>query len=143
LKIALDTSVLIEFLFARSPRREATWACYQAHRLEGAEFVIAEHALLETFSVLSRSPRALRMPAAEAERLMLAAFGKATIAPVRNVLAWETIRHTLARGHWGGRVYDAIIALAVFDAGATVLLTWDVADFLFIAPPGLEVRQPA
>ncbi len=143
MKIALDTSFLIEFLSTRSPKHLPTWSSYHQYRTAGAEFVIAEHALLETFAVLSRAPKPLKMPADEVQRLMRAAFGSATVAPIRPGLAWETIGHTLGRGYWGGRVYDSIIALAVFEAGARVILTWNVAHFLSIAPHGLEVRTPA
>jgi predicted nucleic acid-binding protein len=39
-------------------------------------------------------------------------------------------------------VYDAVIARTAFDAGASVLLTWNTKDFLRVAQPGLEIRQP-
>jgi predicted nucleic acid-binding protein len=107
------------------------------------EFVIAEHAILEAFSVLSRARAPIGIRPLDAQRALLDRFGNIPIAPIRSGLAWETIRHTLSRGHWGGRVYDAVIALAVWEAGATVILTWDVSDFLTIAPAGLEVRAPA
>jgi predicted nucleic acid-binding protein len=42
----------------------------------------------------------------------------------------------------GGIIYDAVIARTAFDAGASVLLTWNTRDFLRVAPPGLEIRQP-
>jgi predicted nucleic acid-binding protein len=43
----------------------------------------------------------------------------------------------------GGILYDAVIAHAAFNAGAGVLLTWNVRDFIRIAPVGLEVMTPA
>jgi predicted nucleic acid-binding protein len=143
LKIALDSSVLVDYLAKGAARHTVTRACYQRYRAEGAEFIVAEHAILEAFAVLSRSPQPIGMDAREAELVLWRDFGLATIAPVRTGIAWDTIRHTLARNHWGGRVYDAVIALSVFEAGATVLLTWNLRHFLTIAPAGLEVRQPA
>ena len=55
---------------------------------------------------------------------------------------WTAIRHTLSCGFWGGRIYDAAIALATFEAGARLLLTWNVKHFHAVAPFGLEVREP-
>jgi predicted nucleic acid-binding protein len=45
-------------------------------------------------------------------------------------------------GLGGGRVYDAVIAQCVLEAGATVLLTWNMKHFLPIAPAGLDVMEP-
>ena len=82
------------------------------------------------------------MPPRDAERVLAETFRQATLAPFHRGLAWNAIRHTLERNKWGGRVYDTAIALAVFDAGARLLLTWDVEDMRSIAPEGLEVRAP-
>ena len=43
----------------------------------------------------------------------------------------------------GGRVYDAVIAFCVAEAGANVLLSWNVKHFAPIAPDTLEVRELA
>jgi predicted nucleic acid-binding protein len=142
-KIALDSSVVVDLFSKSSDRHAVTMRCCAAHRAAGDEFVLAEHAILESFSVLSRSPAHIGMPPRDALDALFAAFGNSAIAPIHHGLAWESIRHTLARGHWGGRVYDTIIALAVFKAGASVLLTWNLRHFLTIAPAGLEVREPS
>ena len=47
-----------------------------------------------------------------------------------------------ARSMGGGRIYDAIIALCSHQAGATVLLTWNLKHFLAVAPAGLTIREP-
>ncbi|MBV8844597.1 MAG: hypothetical protein JO307_17460 [Bryobacterales bacterium] len=99
----------------------------------------------EAFSVLSRSPKPIGMPAIDAERALRESFARATLAPIHPGLAWPTTRHTLERGYAGGRVYDAAIALAAYDGGARLFLTWNVKHFLTIAtiaPAGLEIRPP-
>jgi predicted nucleic acid-binding protein len=55
---------------------------------------------------------------------------------------WAGLDELAARSLGGGLVYDAIIAAGCIQAGARVLLTWNVRDFLRIAPAGLEIRQP-
>ena len=143
MKIALDSSVLVELFARQSPRHAATIATCESLRTQGTEFVLSEHTILEAFSVLSRSPQPIGMSPEHAFHALQDGFGHAMITPMRSGLAWETIRHTLARGHWGGRVYDAVIALSVFEAGASVILTWNPRHFLSIAPSGLEVREPS
>jgi len=142
MKIALDTSVIIEFAALGAPRHAVTEATVARYRAEQAEIVVAEPALLESFSVLSRAPAPIGMPAAQAERLLLRDFGTATIAPMHDAMAWRVIRYALARGQRGGRVYDAAIAMASYEAGARLLLTWNLRDFLMVAPVGLEIRTP-
>ena len=142
MKVGLDTSVIVNLLRSRTPQHAATWECYSNQRDSGAEFVIADHALLEAFSVLTRTPPPYRLAPEAAEHLIQLNFRGATIAPLRAGLSWETIRHTVTRGFGGGRIYDAAIALATFEAGARLLFTWNVKHFITIAPAGLEIRQP-
>src|SRR5262249_23561395 len=123
-------------------RHSTTLAACKRYRAEGAEFVIAEHALLEAFSVLSRSPKPIGMPALTARHALYRNFGDAKVAAFRPGAGWAAIDHTLLRGFWGARVYDVAIALSSYEAGAQVLLTWNPRHFLPIAPPGLEIREP-
>jgi predicted nucleic acid-binding protein len=142
MKTGLDTSVIIHILRKGSPQHEASWSRYLQQREAGAEFVITDQALLEAFSVLTRIPRPYRLEPEEAELGLKTHFGSATIAPTRTGAGWETIRHTISRGFSGGRIFDAVIALATLEAGARLLLTWNVRHFLRVAPAGLEIRQP-
>jgi predicted nucleic acid-binding protein len=142
LKVALDTNVLVQLFSAGSERHVETRTRYQELRQSGTEFVLAENVLLEAFSVLSRSPKPVGIPPKEAELLLAEHFRDAVIAPLKPGFAWEAVRHTLSRGFWGGRVWDTAIALAVYEAGARLLLTWNVRHFLTVAPVGLDVREP-
>jgi predicted nucleic acid-binding protein len=140
--VGLDSNILIELVLKTAKKHDRTARAYNALAAEGAEFVIADHVLLEAFSVMSRSPFPVGVAPRVAERILKDSFGSAVIAPLRPGLAWETIRHTLVHGFWGGRVYDAAIALTIYEAGARVFLTWNTRHFLTIAPVGLEVRSP-
>lgn len=125
-----------------SSQHATTSACYHRHRVDGAEFILADHAVIESFSVLSRIPAPFGLPPSEAERFLREYFAEATIASLEPGYAWNVIRHTLDRGYWGGRVHDAEIAMASYEAGARLLLTWNLRDFVTVAPVGLEVRKP-
>jgi predicted nucleic acid-binding protein len=142
LRVGLDSSVLIELVSKAGLRRDRTVRTCDALKAGGAEFVITDHAVLEAFSVLSRSPAPLGVEPKLAEWLLKERLHAVAIAPLRPGLAWDTIRHTLAHGFWGGRVYDAAIALASHEAGARMFLTWNTRHFRSIAPVGLEVREP-
>jgi predicted nucleic acid-binding protein len=142
LRVGLDSNILIELVMKMAKGHDRTLRAYNALAAEGAEFIIADHVLLEAFSVLSRSPFPVGVEPGQAERILKEGFGSAIIAPLRPGLAWDTIRHTLSRGFWGERVYDAAIALTIYEAGARVFLTWNTRHFRTIAPSGLEVRSP-
>lgn len=111
--LALDTSVAIPLLVATHERHEAVvdwWA--------GRDVALSGHAVPETYSVLTRLPGDLRLDPADAARLLAARFeaplllGPQTGADLPAILS----RHEIA----GGAVYDALVALAALEHGATL-----------------------
>lgn len=85
----------------------------------------------------------VRLSPADARRLLEGSFFEtAEIAGLAGDAAWTTIQDLSLRDMGGGITYDAVIARTAFNAGASVLLTWNVKDLLRVAPPGLEIRQP-
>jgi predicted nucleic acid-binding protein len=112
-------------------------------RRQQVRFVISVHALLECFSVLTRMPPPYRRPPEEARRLLDENFAAdAEVSGLASEAAWSAIREFAAAGGMGGAIYDAVIARSALAAGATVLLTWNVRDFLPVAPAGLEIVTP-
>lgn len=142
LKIGLDTSCIVQLITEGGEFHERTFRAFKELQRDGARLVVAHNALLESFSVLTRSPEPFKTEPLAAERLLFDNFGAAIIAGLAPAEAWVAIRHTISRGFWGGRIYDAAIALATFEAGARLLLTWNVKHFHSVAPFGLEVREP-
>lgn len=114
---------------------------YELRRARRERLVIPASALVQSFSVLTRMP--VRLLPQEAQRLLEESFfDRAGVAGMAGDAAWKTIQDVSLRDMGGGIIYDAVIAREAFDAGASVLLTWNIKDFLRIAPPGLEIRQP-
>jgi predicted nucleic acid-binding protein len=142
LKVGLDTSFIVHLLRQRTPEHAVTLDCYLAHKAARDEFVLTDHVLFESFAVLSRAPARIGLRPSDAARLLSTEFEQCEIAPLHPGIGWEAIQHMLARGFWGGRIYDAAIALATAGAGASLLLTWNIRHFVSIAPPGLEIRAP-
>ena len=143
LKVGLDTSCLVPLICSWHAFHATTAAECERLRRQNVQLVVAVHALMECFSVLTRMPMPYRFSPGEAERLVIENFSKDSEIPgIDSAIVWSAIRDLALRELYGGRIHDAIIALCTARAGATVLLTWNVRDFLSIAPPGLEIRQP-
>ncbi|TRW45982.1 type II toxin-antitoxin system VapC family toxin [Georgenia yuyongxinii] len=111
--LALDTSVAIPLLVQ----------AHSAHQLvtrwwDGRDVALSGHALAETYSVLTRLPGDLRVSPADAARLLRERFGPpllprpGTAARLPDVLSRADVA--------GGAVYDALVALAAAENGATL-----------------------
>jgi predicted nucleic acid-binding protein len=111
--VAVDTSVAIPLL-VRSHHDHAAVVRWWS----GQEVALAGHALAETYSVLTRLPGDARLAAADAARLLTVRFS----APL--ALSGSSTRKlpdTLASlGIAGGAVYDALVALAAKEHGASL-----------------------
>ena len=143
LKFGLDTSCIVALLSAGHEQHPATREGYIARRRRGEQPVIPVHALLETYSVLTRSPAPLFVRPAQVREMFIENFHEvAEIPALTSKLCLETLDELAARAIGGGVVYDAVIAQSCADAGAKVLLTWNARDFLRVAVSGLEIREP-
>ena len=112
-------------------------------RQQGAQNIVSVHSLLECFSVITRFPPPLRVTTRVAEQVLRTNLEEhIEVADVTPADAWAAIEQVRLSGGSGGSVYDAAIAQSVAHAGASVLFTWNVNDFLRVAPPRLEVRTP-
>jgi toxin FitB len=111
--IAVDTSVAVPLL-VRSHHDHAAVVRWWG----GQEITLSGHALVETYSVLTRLPGDARLAPADAARLLTARF------PSPLVLGSSRARKlpaTLSRlGIAGGAVYDALVALAAKEHGASL-----------------------
>ena len=143
LTVGLDTSFVVPLFSSWHSFHPATVAEYEALRRRRSQLVLPLHALLESFSVLTRLPEGRRFSPAEAHLMLQQAFSTDTVVPgLEPELVWSCIARLSREGVAGGRVYDAVIAHTAAQAGATVMLTWNEKDFLAVAPPGLEIRRP-
>jgi len=115
--VAVDTSVAVPLL-VRSHRDHASVVRWWS----GQELALSGHALIETYSVLTRLPGDARLAPADAARLLNARF------PSPLLLSGSLTRKlpdTLSRlGIAGDAVYDALVALAAKEHG-TALATRD------------------
>ncbi|HWC36614.1 MAG TPA: type II toxin-antitoxin system VapC family toxin [Mycobacteriales bacterium] len=108
--VGVDTSVAIPLLVRSHSDHEAVarwWA--------GQQVALSGHALVETYSVLTRLPGDARLTPGDAARLLEARFASPLLLSSSRA---RRIPETLSRlGIAGGAVYDAMVALPAKDHG--------------------------
>jgi toxin FitB len=111
--LGVDTSVAVPLLVQTHTAHAAVVRWW-----DGREIALSGHALAETYSVLTRLPGDLRLAPTDAARLIAERF----VEPL--ILESDVARRlpdVLSRlGIAGGAVYDALIALAAREHGASL-----------------------
>jgi predicted nucleic acid-binding protein len=139
----LDTSFMVALLCDWHEYHNPALAAWQDLRGRRVRVIVPVHSLLETYSVLTRLPAQFRLSPKDARHLLEANFTEGSeVSGLTPEAAWSSIRRLADRDLGGGRIYDAVIAAAAFQAGAQVMLTWNSGDFFAVAPPGIAVREP-
>lgn len=110
---AVDTCVAIPLLVA-SHTAHATvndWA-------RGRSLVLGGHALVETYSVLTRLPGEAKVDPRDALKLIDETFGDA--AMLNEVMSGQIHRELTNRGVAGGAAYDGLVGAAARDCDLTL-----------------------
>jgi predicted nucleic acid-binding protein len=108
--LALDTSVAVPLVVRTHRAHEAVSRWW-----DGREVALSGHALVETYSVLTRLPGDLRLAPADATRLLAERFVEPLLLGPE---AAGRLPEVLSRmGIAGGAVYDALVALAAVEHG--------------------------
>jgi predicted nucleic acid-binding protein len=111
--LGVDTSVAIPLLVRTHAAHAAVVRWW-----DGREVALSGHALAETYSVLTRLPGDLRLAPADAARLIADRFAEPLILRPE---AFRRLPDELSRlGIAGGAVYDAVVALAAVEHGASL-----------------------
>lgn len=99
-----------------------------ASAIRSGEMCMVPHVLVESFSVLTRSPAPLRHPPEAAYQTQYLTYGSCRLieSSLRDV--WRFLRERDLRTS-GGAVYDALIAMTAIEAGAARLLTFNAKHF--------------
>src|SRR5581483_8430630 len=111
--IGVDTSVAVPLLVQthRAHTEVSRW-------WDSREVALCGHALAETYSVLTRLPGDLRLEPADAARLISERFTDPLLLGRRSSRRLPAILAELDIA--GGAVYDALVALAAVENGATL-----------------------
>ena len=138
--VAVDTSVIVPAHALWDGRHEAAVGAINRLANEKA-LIVPWHALMESYSVLTRLPRPFRASPAEAFRALRITFTDVPVASLSSRDVWPLLETFANRGIYGGRIYDTAIARASRDAGADAILTFNVRDFEDLVE-GLQVLSP-
>lgn len=112
--LLLDTSAALALVREADPAHEAVGAAVQGRTLG-----LSGHALVETFSVLTRLPGEARVSASLAARIIASAFPASVALPSEQFLRAAEL--FASAGIAGGAVYDGLVALAARTAGIPLL----------------------
>jgi hypothetical protein len=104
---------------------------------KGQSLGLAGHAMVETYSVLTRMPGAARRTRAAAQRFIHAEFSASVPLPAQ--VALDAVATFAREGIAGGAVYDGLVGLAAKAAGIT-LLSCDRRAAPTYAALGVDVR---
>ena len=135
MRILLDTSCLVAAALPQHEHHGATLADLARRRTAGDEFVMATHAVLEAYAVLTRLPPPHRLAPADAMAVLDRNWGHAATQALTAGDTWRLLRRQGAAGIAGGRIFDAAIAAAARKAGAEELLTWNLRHFAGLDGP--------
>lgn len=116
--LALDTSVAVPLLVRTHRAHDAIVRWWN-----GREVALSGHAVVETYSVLTRLPGDLRVAPADAARLLRERFVQPLL--LRPEVDGRIPDVLSELGIAGGAVYDALVALAAVEHGSD-LATRDV-----------------
>lgn len=138
-----DSSVLIPAVQTWHQHQRRARAELRRRLDDGEQMLLAGHALVECYAVLTRLPPPLRLPPQRVLELIHASYiEKGTVVALDPERYLELLATAAASGIAGGRTYDALIAASARAANADVLLTFNVRDFAGLVP-GLDVHAPA
>lgn len=138
--IVADTNVIIAAALSVHPFHDRA-ARAVASALRSRALVMVQHALLESYSVLTRGPAPLRHLPEAAFQLLHVTYAACEIIPaavddVRQFLSERDLRTS------GGALYDALIATIAIGAGVQQLLTFNAKHFEAFAGQ-IEIVVPA
>lgn len=143
MKFGVDSSYAVPLVSTWHEKHAPTAADYEERKRRRQHLVLPLHALVETYSVLTRAPLPYRISPSQAQRILSQNFIDSVEVPALTANSvWAALTEMSRLELGGGLIYDTIIAQSCFQAGVTVLVTWNVKDFLRVAPSGLEIREP-
>ncbi len=111
--LLLDTSAAVSLVLPAHDHHEEAVRATSGQRLG-----LAGHAVVETFSVLTRLPPAWRLTHSDALRLIRTDF---PFSVTLRMSAQEALDHAVRAGASGGQVYDVLVGLAAVEAGLPLL----------------------
>jgi predicted nucleic acid-binding protein len=139
-----DTSCIVAAVCSWHEHHEAARQEIE-RRLDTAEPMLAAGpCLVETYAVLTRLPPPYRLRDEDALELINDNFLRRSRLIALDALSYAKLLRTAPAARVrGGRIYDALILACAVKAGASVLLTFNSAHFVDLAPSRITVVVPS
>jgi len=139
-----DTSCIVAAVSSWHDHHQRAINEIQSRLKKKQKMVVAGHALIEAFSVLTHLPAPHRISARDASTLIQANFieNVETITLASSGYR-ELLEYAAEAGIVGGRVYDLLIAASARQARAGALITFNERHFEDLAGGGLEIIVPS
>jgi predicted nucleic acid-binding protein len=142
MKVFFDTSVLLPVFYGDHPRHDESLEIFGAHSRKLA--ACAAHSVAELYATLTRLPLRPRIEADQAALFIESLRERVTLVSLESDEYLETIAEISRRRLTGGIVYDALIAACARKVRASLLYTWNPADFERLKMPhGPAITTPA
>lgn len=129
MRVLLDANCLVAAALTQHEHHRATVADLSRRRAAGHTLVMAAHAVLEAYAVLTRLPPPHRLSPADALAVLDRNWGEAETIALTATETWRALRDLAAAAVSGGRIYDGGIATCARKAKCDELLTWNVRHF--------------
>jgi predicted nucleic acid-binding protein len=125
-----DSNVMIKALAQWQADHQIARDEIEGRLRAGEAMVLAGHAVLETFSVLTRMPAPYRISPSQALRAISGDYlERGSFVALEAEAYPDLLADLAARRVAGGRTYDAVIARCAEMASVDVLLTFNVRHF--------------
>lgn len=139
-----DTNCVVALLSPRHEHHERAAGEIERRLDEGQIMVLAAHALVETYAVLTRLPAPHRLSPSDCRALLEANFAPEMVEVVAlTAEGYRRLIHDAPAGNIsGGRVYDAVIAACARSADVDTLLTFNERHFAQFSGEDLAIVVP-
>lgn len=129
MRVLLDANCLVAAALTQHEHHRATLSELSKRRAAGHVLVMAAHAVLEAYAVLTRLPPPHRLAPADALAVLDRNWGEAETMALTASETWRAMRDLAGAGVAGGRVYDGCIAACARKAKCDEVLTWNSRHF--------------
>lgn len=135
MRVLLDANCLIAAAITQHEYHRATITELSRRRAAGQVMVMAAHALLEAYAVLTRLPPPHRLAPTDAVTVLDRNWSDAETVALTATETWRVVRELAAAGISGGRIYDGCIAASARKGKCDEILTWNIRHFAGLPGP--------
>lgn len=141
MRVFFDTNVVVAACLEDHEHHEAAFGLL-SRVLAGQDCgVISAHALVETYAVMTRLPRPLRVPANAAAKMLRENIVKHFEVIALTAEEYGKLLGEAGKEGWiGGLIYDALHLACARKAGIECLFSWNAAHLRTVAGDDLAER---